>query len=245
MKNYSRFLKPAALILAVVLFAGGFLACRAQGDSAVETKGDFTGLELHTGVSVTYVQGPYKPVKITGDKEKVAFVEVRRKGNILEIHHKSRGRNVNINGNDVKITVQAPSVREFDLSVGATLDVNGNLVAKGDVDFDLGTGAVVNVGSISAPKIQIDCSTGAVVNLSGVKTERMEVDCSTGAVANLTGTVGYLEIDCGTGAVLNASGLKAQSGEIEAGTGAHVDVNIRDVKSLEKGIGAEVTNHAR
>lgn len=245
MKNYSRFLKPAALILAVVLFAGGFLACRAQGDSAVEINGNFTELELHTGVSVTYVQGPYKPVKITGDKEKVALVEVRRKGNTLEIYHKSRGRNVNINGNDVKITVQAPSVREFDLSVGATLDINGSLVAKGDVDFDLGTGAVVNVGSISAPKIQIDCSTGAVINLSGVKAERMEVDCSTGAVANLIGTVGYLEIDCGTGAVMNASGLKAQSGEIEAGTGAHVDVNIREVKSLEKGIGAEVTNHAR
>lgn len=245
MKNSSRFFKPAAVVLAVVLVAGCFWSCRAQGDSAVEGKGDFTELELHTGVSVTYVQGPYKPVKITGDKAKVALVEVRRKGNTLEICHKSRGRNVNINGNDVKITVQAPSVREFDLSVGATLDVKGSLVAKGDVDFDLGTGAVVSVGSISAPKIQIDCSTGAAVNLTGIKTERMEVDCSTGAVANLGGTVGYLEIDCGTGAVVNASGLKAQSGDIEAGTGAHVEVNIRDVKSLEKGVGAEVTNHAR
>lgn len=245
MKNYTRFIKPAAVILAVVLAAGGFGACRAQGENVSVDKGDFTELELYTGVSVTYVQGPYKPVKITGPKEKVALVEVKRDGNALEIRYKTPGRNNKINGNDVKITVQAPSVHEFDLSVGASLYIPGNYTTTGNVEFDLGTGAVVNAGPISACKIEADCSTGAVLNLSGIKSKRMELDCSTGAVANLSGTTDYFGVDCSTGAQVKAAELKAQTGDIDAGTGSQMEINILDVRSLETGIGAEVKNHAR
>ena len=76
MRRNSRVLVSAFALLGMLLAAGAFWSCRAQGDSKVGVSGNFTELELHTGIAVTYVQGPYQPVQIKGDKEKAALVEV-------------------------------------------------------------------------------------------------------------------------------------------------------------------------
>ncbi len=244
MRNNSRVFVSAFALVGMLLAAGAFWSCRAQADSKVGVSGNFTEIEMHTGIAVTYVQGPYKPVQIKGDKEKVALVEVSRDGSTLEIRYKSRNRHNNFNSGNVMVIVQAPDVRDFDLSVGASLSIEGAYVSRGSVSFDIGTGAVVNATSVSAGKLEIDCSTGAVANISGIKADKVELDCSTGAVANLGGRANYFSVDCSTGAVVDASRLEAGTGKVEAGTGAQVDVRIRNLKSVEKGHGASVTNHA-
>ncbi len=190
MRKNSRVLVSAFALLGMLLAAGAFWSCRAQGDSKVGVSGNF-------------------------------------------------------NSGNVKFIVQAPDVRDFDLSVGASLSIEGAYVSRGSASFDIGTGAVVNATSVSAGKLEIDCSTGAVANISGIKADKVELDCSTGAVANLSGRSNYFSADCSTGAVVDASRLEAGSGKVDAGTGAQVEVNIRNLKSVEKSHGASVTNHAR
>ena len=227
----------SALLVAAM---AGFTTTTACGATS---SGNFTELSLGTGIVAEYVQGPYKPVQIVGDKEAVKNIRVTTDDSSLKINYVKNNGGKKRDG--VKVIVQAPSVHDFEISVGASLSVSKGITSSRGVEFEIGTGGVVTVGAVVAPKVEIDCSTGGAVSVKGIKARRVELDCSTGAVAELSGTTDFLEIDSSTGSQVKARNLRAENGTVDAGTGATVDVNIRNLQSCDKSMGASVTNHAR
>jgi len=60
MRKNSRVLVSAFALLGMLLAAGAFWSCRAQGDSKVGVSGEFLELELHNGLAGNPLEGAYQ-----------------------------------------------------------------------------------------------------------------------------------------------------------------------------------------
>lgn len=206
--------------------------------------GQFTKIDVGTGMNVTFRQGAYAPIKIIGPSETLKRISVTTKGQKIRIEYKKQLSN-NRNSGEVRIEVQAPDVREFDLGTGAALNVPSGISTMGNVEIDLSTGAVANVSGLKAGNVDIDLSTGAVANVSKINAGQVDIDASTGAQATLGGKCSYLEIDTSTGAVVNAAKLVSAAAKVDASVGAQVDYNSKGTVKVSTSLGAEVRNHAK
>lgn len=207
--------------------------------------GQFTKIDVGTGMNITFRQGAFAPIKIIGPAETLSRISVSTKGQKLEIAYRKRHANNNRNTGEVRIEIQAPDVCEFDLGTGAALNIPSGISTSGNVEIDLSTGAVANVSGLKAGNIEIDLSTGAVANVSKINAGKVDIDASTGAQATLGGKCSYLEIDTSTGAVVNAAKLVSAAAKVDASIGAQVDYNSQGTVKVSTSLGAEVRNHAK
>lgn len=232
----------------IALFCAFAVAMTATFASAASKKatntlsvGQFSKIDIGTGLNVTFRQGAYTPIKIIGPSEALSRISVSTRGHELKIKYK-KGSNGN-NLGEVKIEIQAPDVRGFDIGTGASLSIPSGISTSGNMEIDLSTGAIATISGIRAADLDLDLSTGAVATVTKVNAGQVDIDASTGAQVTVSGKCSCLEADASTGAIINAGKLVSATAKIDASIGAQVDYNSRNTLKVSTSIGAEVTNH--
>ena len=140
-------------LVAIVLFGTITFACAAQKKTDKMKVEPFTKIELGVGITASYVQGPFAPLKFTGSREALDRIMVTTSHGTLEIKYRNKGQNSNNGRNNVQVTIQAPEITSFDLATGAVLNIPDGICTQNKLSFDLSTGAVATIKGITATKL--------------------------------------------------------------------------------------------
>lgn len=197
-------------------------------------------IDVCCGISVIYVQSDSLKAIVEAPESLINYVTTEISGNELVIKPSKSFRGTE--SMQVKVTVMAPGVNDFEASAGASIRVDdGYTVNNGKVDVEVSSGASFNMASVVASALDVECSSGASASISNIKAGKVEAEAGSGASLSLSGSVSVANLSAGGGASLSASGLQAESGSASASGGASVRSNIRNASVSSSG-GGSVSN---
>lgn len=215
----------------------------------------FDELDVATGLKVVYTVGDTRDIKVTGPAYMVERLEIKQKGRELSLKLKSNNsvsfsqmlRKQMTGG--VKIEVSSPSLKEIDVSSGASV-VAATLPNVYELEVSASSGAGVEIGSLVAEKFEADASSGAGITVKqakvnkgsadassgasvkvlGIEAVNFEADASSGAGIRLEGTARNVELEANSGASVDAKDLKADMAKVDSSSGGSIKYNARSTR---------------
>ncbi len=192
----------------------------------------FNGVAIGTGMVSTVSCGSSNTVTLSGEKETLDRVDVEINQMVLEIERRESA------GSIFGKLVSGKNSDQGEVTVA--------IVTTGEISlFDISTGATINVDAcaVSTSSVTVDGSTGSEITLNGVTTQ-LDLDLSTGSSFNRRNAnliVDSVNFDLSTGASANLCGASVVNGD--ASTGAMVYVaNHVDTSNVDLSIGAETSS---
>lgn len=187
--------------------------------------GDFSGIQVSTGVIVNFKQESPTNVKVIADADKLQYIVTKVDNGVLKVYVDNKGQK-NLKFKNISVNVSSPRMDNIKTSSGAVF--NGvNHIQENNLMVDTSSGAVVNASFNISDNAQVELSSGAVIN-SEINSRDINIKGSSGSVANLSGKAVAGAIDVSSGAVCNAEGLKFNMLDAESTSGAVVSGNVSD-----------------
>ena len=185
--------------------------------------GDFSGIQVSTGVNVVFKQEKPASVKVIADSDKLQYIITKVENGILRIYIDNKGIR-NLKFRNLSVNVSSPKMSSIDVSSGSNLTVV-NAIQENNMRIDASSGANVTGDFKISGATDISVSSGANVR-AGITTGKISVKSSSGSSTNLSGSAESGTIDISSGAVCKADDLKLTSLETEATTGGNLSVNV-------------------
>lgn len=179
--------------------------------------GNFSALEVSTGIILNFKQESPSSVKVIADADKLQYIVTKAENGVLKVFVDNKGQK-NLKFRNVTVNVSAPAMNDIKASSGAIFNAV-NEVSEKNLRIDVSSGAVVNGDFTVADRTEAELSSGAVIN-SAIDTKNLVIKASSGAAANLSGNADTGMIDGSSGSVCNAERLKFDILETEATSGA-------------------------
>jgi hypothetical protein len=186
--------------------------------------GEFSGVNVSTGVIVNFKQENPTAVKVIADADKLQYIVTKVDNGILRVYVDKKGQR-NLKFKNISVNVSSPRIDNIKTSSGAVFNAINNINEK-TVSVDLSSGSVVN-GNFNSDNTRVEVSSGAVIN-STMNTKQIAVKASSGAVANLNGRVDAGSIDVSSGAVCNSEKFQFNELEAEATSGGVITGNVAE-----------------
>lgn len=181
--------------------------------------GEFSGIQVSTGVIVNFKQESPTTVKVIADADKLQYIVTKVDNGVLKVYVDNKGQR-NLKFKNISVNVSSPRIDNIKTSSGAVFNAINN-INENAVSVDLSSGSVVNGTFNISDNTKVELSSGAVIN-STINSSRANIKASSGAVANLNGRVDTGSIDVSSGAVCNAEKFQFSELEAEATSGAVV-----------------------
>jgi hypothetical protein len=186
--------------------------------------GDFSGVQVSTGVIVNFKQENPTSVKVIADADKLQYIVTKVDNGVLKVYVDNKGQK-NLKFKNISVNVSSPRIDNIKTSSGAIFNAI-NTINEKTVSVDLSSGSVIN-GDFNSDSTKMELSSGAVIN-STINTKQIAVKASSGAVANLNGRVNAGSIDVSSGAVCNSEKFQFNELEAEATSGGVVTGNVAE-----------------
>lgn len=186
--------------------------------------GDFSGVQVSTGVIVNFKQENPTSVKVIADADKLQYIVTKVDNGVLKVYVDNKGQK-NLKFKNISVNVSSPRIDNIKTSSGAIFNAI-NTINEKTVSVDLSSGSVIN-GDFNSDNTKMELSSGAVIN-STINTKQIAVKASSGAVANLNGRVNAGSIDVSSGAVCNSEKFQFNELEAEATSGGVVSGNVAE-----------------
>lgn len=186
--------------------------------------GEFSGVNVSTGVIVNFKQENTTAVKVIADADKLQYIVTKVDNGVLRVYVDNKGQR-NLKFKNISVNVSSPRIDNIKTSSGAVFNAINNINEK-TVSVDLSSGSVVN-GNFNSDNTRVEVSSGAVIN-STMNTKQIAVKASSGAVANLNGRVDAGSIDVSSGAVCNSEKFQFNELEAEATSGGVITGNVAE-----------------
>ncbi len=186
--------------------------------------GEFSGVNVSTGVIVNFKQENPTAVKVIADADKLQYIITKVDNGVLKVYVDNKGQR-NLKFKNISVNVSAPRIDNIKTSSGAVFNAINNINEK-TVSVDVSSGSVVN-GNFNSDNTRVEVSSGAVIN-STINTRQIAVKASSGAVANLNGRVDAGSIDVSSGAVCNSEKFQFNELEAEATSGGVITGNVAE-----------------
>ncbi|AZA87936.1 DUF4252 domain-containing protein [Chryseobacterium shandongense] len=186
--------------------------------------GEFSGVNVSTGVIVNFKQENPTAVKVIADADKLQYIVTKVDNGVLRVYVDNKGQR-NLKFKNISVNVSSPRIDNIKTSSGAVFNAINNINEK-TVSVDLSSGSVVN-GNFNSDNTRVEVSSGAVIN-STMNTKQIAVKASSGAVANLNGRVDAGSIDVSSGAVCNSEKFQFNELEAEATSGGVITGNVAE-----------------
>ncbi|UPQ74284.1 DUF4252 domain-containing protein [Chryseobacterium nepalense] len=186
--------------------------------------GDFSGVQVSTGVIVNFKQENPTSVKVIADADKLQYIVTKVDNGVLKVYVDNKGQK-NLKFKNISVNVSSPRIDNIKTSSGAIFNAI-NTINEKTVSVDLSSGSVIN-GDFNSDNTKMELSSGAVIN-STINTKQIAIKASSGSVANLNGRVNAGSIDVSSGAVCNSEKFQFNELEAEATSGGVVTGNVAE-----------------
>jgi len=199
--------------------------------------GNFSGIEVSTGVNVVFKQENATNVKVYADSDKLQNVITKVENGILKVYIDNKGAK-KMKFKNLSVNISSPKMDVIKTSSGANFstvnDLNGT-----NVNIDASSGSSVK-GKFNISKTSyIEASSGSNVKVD-INTGSISVKSSSGSNVNIEGDADEGMIDVSSGAVIKAENLRLVNGEVESTSGSSVSVNVKDKMRVKASSGGSV-----
>ena len=215
-----------------ILVVGAVLQTRALADrltgsghvvDQTRTVGDFSKLEVGSGIRVKVEAGPRGPLLLRGEDNILPHVRTEIRGAALRIELEP---NLSVNTREpVQVTLRAPSLDGLAASGGSQLDAS---TPSGDtLEVAASGGSHLHLAASVRPReLTIRASGGADVAIDAVSTGKAGLSVSGAATVSLAGDARQLDLDYSGAAQIRAGKLSVGALEVQGSGGATASVRV-------------------
>ncbi|MCQ9634996.1 DUF4252 domain-containing protein [Chryseobacterium sp. WG14] len=185
--------------------------------------GEFSGIQVSTGVNVVFKQEKPTSVKVIADADKLQYIITKVENGVLKIHVDNKGVK-NLRFKNLSVNVSSPKMDNIDISSGSNFTVVNSIQEK-DMRIDASSGAHMTGDFKIMEAVDLSVSSGASVR-AGVTAGNISIKSSSGSSTSLSGKANSGTIDISSGAVCKAEDLKFDYVETEATSGGNLTVSV-------------------
>ncbi len=187
--------------------------------------GEFSGIQVSTGVNLVFKQESPTSVKVIADADKLQYIVTRVDNGVLRVYVDNKGEK-NLKFKNISVNVSSPRMDNIKASSGATF-TTVNSVKENNLTIDASSGSVVKGKFNITNKTLVEASSGTNVKVE-VNSKSLVFKGSSGSDTSLEGQAGTANFDVSSGAVFKGEAFRTNQAEAEATSGASVSVNVSD-----------------
>lgn len=199
--------------------------------------GNFSGIEVSTGVNVVFKQEDATNLKIFADSDKLQYVVTKVENGVLKVYIDNKGAK-KVKFKNLSVNVSSPRMDNIKTSSGANFTVV-NAIRENNLRIDASSGSLVTGKFTINNTTDVDVSSGSNVK-ANITSGKITVKSSSGASANIEGNADLGTFDVSSGADCEAKNLRVNIAEVESTSGSSVSVNVQDKLKVKASSGGSV-----
>ncbi|MBB6372654.1 DUF4252 domain-containing protein [Chryseobacterium shigense] len=185
--------------------------------------GEFSGINVSTGVNVVFKQESPVSVKVIADADKLQYIITKVENGILKVYVDNKGVK-NLRFKNLNVNISSPRMDNIKVSSGASFSAV-NSVNENSLVIDVSSGANLKGNFKAANTLDIGTSSGANIR-AGVTAGNIMLKASSGSNTAIEGKADNGIIDISSGALCKADEFRLNSLEAEATSGGNLSVNV-------------------
>ncbi|UWX60242.1 DUF4252 domain-containing protein [Chryseobacterium oranimense] len=185
--------------------------------------GEFSGINVSTGVNVVFKQESPTNVKVIADADKLQYIITKVENGILKVYVDNKGTK-SLKFKNLSVNISSPRMDNIKVSSGANFNVV-NSIKENNLTIDVSSGANVKGDFRIDNTLDVGTSSGANIR-AGVTAGTITVKASSGSNTAIEGKADSGVIDVSSGALFKADELRLNNLQAEATSGANLSVNV-------------------
>lgn len=199
--------------------------------------GNFSGIEVSTGVNVVFKQENATSVKVYADSDKLQNIITKVDDGVLKVYIDNKGAK-KMKFKNLSVNISSPKMDAIKTSSGSTFTVV-NSIKENNLKIDASSGSSV-VGKFTVNNTtDLTVSSGSNVK-ANITSGKIMLKSSSGASANVEGNADFGMFDVSSGAVCKAENLRVNVAEVESTSGSSASVNVQDKMRVKASSGGSV-----
>lgn len=204
--------------------------------------GEFSGIQVSTGVNVVFKQENPTSVKVIADSDKLQYVITKVENGVLKIYIDNKGTR-SLRFKNLSVNVSSPRMDNITTSSGANLTVV-NSIKENNMSIDASSGSNVTGDFIISKTTDVSVSSGSNIRAK-INTGNIAIKSSSGSNTALSGKADSGTIDISSGAVCKAEDLQLSYLETEATSGGNLTISVSDKLKVRASSGGLVRYKGR
>ncbi|WP_288461632.1 DUF4252 domain-containing protein [uncultured Chryseobacterium sp.] len=187
--------------------------------------GEFSGIQVSTGVNLVFKQESPTNVKVIADADKLQYIVTKVDNGVLKVYVDNKGQK-NLKFKNISVNVSSPRMDNIKASSGATFTTI-NSVKENNLTIDASSGSVVKGKFNISNNALVEASSGTSVKVE-VNSRSLVFKGSSGSDASIQGEAETAAFDVSSGAVCKGEAFQANQVEAESTSGSNLSVNAVD-----------------
>jgi len=199
--------------------------------------GEFSGIEVSTGVHVVFKQENATNVKVYADSDKLQNVITKVENGVLKVYIDNKGAK-KMKFKNLSVNISSPKMDDIKTSSGSTFTVV-NSIKENNLRIDASSGSSVAGKFTINNTIDLTISSGSDVK-ANITSGKIMLKSSSGASANVEGNADIGMIDVSSGAVVKGENLRVNIAEVESTSGSSASINVQNKMKVKASSGGSV-----
>lgn len=199
--------------------------------------GEFSGINVSTGVNLVFKQEDPASVKVIADADKLQYIVTKVENGVLKVYVDNKGQK-NLKFKNINVNVSSPRMNNLKVSSGAIFTTIGP-VQENNLTVDGSSGAVVKGRFDISGNTKIEASSGTSIKVE-VNSKNLTFKGSSGSDTSIAGEAETAAFDISSGALCKGENFKADRVEAESTSGASLSVNASDTLKAKASSGGSI-----
>lgn len=199
--------------------------------------GDFSGIQVSTGVNVVFKQEDPTSVKVIADADKLQYIITKVENGVLKVYVDNKGQK-NLKFKNISVNVSSPRMNNLKVSSGAIFTTISP-VRENNLSIDASSGALVKGTFDVANSARLEASSGTSLKVE-VNAKSMTFKGSSGSDTSIMGEAETATFDISSGALCKGENFRADRVEAESTSGASLSVNASDRLKVKASSGGTI-----
>ncbi|ANF51048.1 hypothetical protein A0O34_11225 [Chryseobacterium glaciei] len=199
--------------------------------------GEFSGINVSTGVNVVYKQESPTNIKVIADADKLQYVITKVENGILKVYIDNKGVK-NLRFKNLSVNVSSPRMSEIKTSSGANFSTV-NSVNENNLTIDASSGSTIKGKFNVSNTTNVEATSGSNIK-ADVNSKNFELKASSGSDTSFEGEVMAAVFDISSGALCKAENLRSDSVDAESTSGGSLSINVTTTLKVKASSGGLV-----
>lgn len=199
--------------------------------------GEFSGIQVSTGVDVVYKQESPTNIKVIADADKLQYVITKVENGMLKVYVDSKGVK-NLKFKNLSVNVSSPRMNTIKTSSGANFTAVTS-VKENNLDLDASSGSSIKGKFAISNSTNVNATSGSVIKVS-LNTRNIVAKASSGSDTVLEGQGSSGVFEVSSGALCKAENLRMNEVEAESTSGGSLSINVTDKLKVKASSGGLV-----
>ncbi|WBV62009.1 DUF4252 domain-containing protein [Chryseobacterium camelliae] len=184
--------------------------------------GEFSGIQVSTGVNVVFKQESPTNIKVIADADKLQYIVTKVENGVLKVYVDHKGQK-NLKFKNISVNVSSPRMDNIKTSSGSTF-TTVNSVKENNMMIDASSGSMIKGKFNISNNTTVEATSGSDIKVE-INSKNFAFKGSSGSNTIFDGQAGMASFDISSGALCKAENLKANMVEAESSSGSNLSVN--------------------